>query len=178
MFPQRLLRSGLRRGDCATAASPGADSRVGGTAGEHLRRPYFAPGLCPPRLPARTACRSVAAAQVLAGKESSAPGLPLHESRQQGVPSRFVRTSAPHWRVGPLLSLRRFPGRLRVGRVGKVPPRWRSPPLSRRGAWRGERKAFPCCSAASPASAALRLARLPGAFGHQEAECLIRGFLK
>ncbi len=35
------------------------------------------------------------------------------------VPSRFVRTSALHERVGPLLSLQRFPGRLRVGRMGK-----------------------------------------------------------
>ena len=30
-----------------------------------------------------------------------------------------------------------------------------APPLSRRGAWRGERKVFPCCSAAAPACAAL-----------------------
>ena len=98
-------------------------------------------------------------------RRSSGPCIPFTKRAQQEL-SRFVRTSARQQFVGPLLSLRGFPGRLRVGRAGKFRLA-RSPPLSRRGAWEEERKAFPCCSAAALACAALmrRASGIPrGAF--------------
>ena len=63
---------------------------------------------------------------------------------------------------------------------GMVPPRWRSPPLNRRGAWRGERKVFPCCSAAAACAALTRglLAGLSAPLGHEQGEGFIGRILE
>ena len=53
--------------------------------------------------------------------------------------SRFVRTPARRKFVGPLLSLSGNSGEASRRPIWLVPPRWRSPPLNRRGAWEGEK---------------------------------------
>ena len=104
---------------------------------------------------------------------------PFTKRAQQKL-SRIVRTAARRKYLGPLLSLRGFPGRLRVGQLLEMPPRWRSPPLSRRGAWRGERKVFPCCSAAAACAALTRglLAGGSAPLGHEQGEGFIGSILE
>ncbi len=111
---------------------------------DELRRPHCAPGLLAPRCATRTACHCVAGGADHPTILRAVPS--FHEARQ-----RNCHASCRPQPGGCLLDLRSAsvgtPGRLRFGQLGLVPPRWRSPPLNRRGAWEGERKVFPFCSA-------------------------------
>ncbi len=86
--PIALLLTRLRRGDCAHPRLTRARRRLPSLwgLGDHLRRPYVAPGL-PPMLPAE-AVHFVAGAQIIA--TTSDRFLTFHAARQQ-EPSRRVR---------------------------------------------------------------------------------------
>ena len=102
----------------------------------------------------RKPCAPLRAAQIIA--RSSGP-FPPFTKRARGTVTLCanLRPAKVSW------TFAQPPRELRGGFASAkwgVPPRWRSPPLNRRGAWEGERKVFPCCSARCACAAPRRVA--------------------